>query len=287
MRLHRLLIFVILILASAVQAEEEVLTLEEFQARPPMAEVLLFGTFHFKDAGRDSYKPEVDIDILSESRQQELAAVLNALEKRFTPTKIAIETKGDWATRIVKSEYPSWLEDDFELKANEVYQMGFRLGKQMGHPRLYPIDVFGRSYEGLPGDLEAYAKSKGQGEFMNDEWEEAYFALYRQEDRAKANRSLTETFICMNDPDRLITGHGHYLLGSVALGDEDEYPGADNVTGWWYNRNLRIFANIRRIAEPGDRILVIIGAGHVPILRHAFQASPEFRLIEVLDVLEP
>ena len=122
---------------------------------------------------------------------------------------------------------------------------------------------------------------------MESEWDERYFALYRFEDRAKAGRPLIDTFIAMNDPERLIAGHGHYLLGGIALGDDDEYPGADHVTGWWYNRNLRIFANIRRIAEPGDRILVIIGAGHVPILRHAFRASPEFRLIEVADILAP
>ena len=110
-------------MASVAAAEEETLTLEAFKAYPPMAEVLLFGTFHFKDAGRDSYKPQVDVDILSEQRQQELGEVLDALATRFSPTKIGIEVDGDWARRIVESEYPSWLEGELELKANEVYQI--------------------------------------------------------------------------------------------------------------------------------------------------------------------
>lgn len=75
------------------------------------------------------------------------------------------------------------------------------------------------------------------------------------------------------------------MLGSVAIGRGADYPGADGLSGWWYNRNLRIFANIRRLIEPGDRVLVLIGAGHVPILRHAVQASPELKLVEVAAVL--
>ena len=85
--------------------------------------------------------------------------------------------------------------------------------------------------------------------------------------------------------------HIRELLGQLDLQEKvamlSGHGFVDQVTGGWYNRNLRIFANIHRIAEPGDRILVIIGAGHVPIIRHAFRASPEFRLIEVGDVLVP
>ena len=50
----------------------------------------------------------------------------------------------------------------------------------------------------------------------------------------------------------------------------------------WYNRNLRIFQNLQRITEgPGERILLVIGAGHVPIIRHAVISSPEYELVEV------
>jgi pheromone shutdown protein TraB len=73
------------------------------------------------------------------------------------------------------------------------------------------------------------------------------------------------------------------ILSPILPGDE--YPGVDAKTAW-YNRNLRIFANLQRITDRTDeRILVIIGAGHVPILRHTVQASPEYALVEVADVL--
>lgn len=275
------------LMSLSVHSSEDVLSLEAFRSHPPMAEVLLLGTFHFKDAGLDAYKPEVDIDILSERRQRELAEMLDRIAEGFRPTKIAIEARGAWAERIVSEEYPAWLGGQFELRSNEIYQIAFRLGRQLDHERLFPVDATGRAYEGLPTDRAAWAREHGQDHLLENEWHDRFMALYRGDDRAKAQRSLTETFLAMNDPQRLLTGHGHYLLGGIALGDEENYLGADHLTGWWYNRNLRIYAKIRRIAEPGDRILVLIGAGHVPIIRHAFDASPEFRLIEVAEVLAP
>jgi hypothetical protein len=54
----------------------------------------------------------------------------------------------------------------------------------------------------------------------------------------------------------------------------------------WYNRNLRIFANLQRITEtPDERLLLLIGGGHLPILRHCIVASPECELVEVADYL--
>ena len=81
-------------------------------------------------------------------------------------------------------------------------------------------------------------------------------------------------------------GHGHYVLSYLGLGNDEEYPATDSLTGWWYNRNLRIFSNVMRVMEPGDRLLLLIGAGHVPIIRHAADASPEIDLVEVSAVLE-
>jgi hypothetical protein len=50
----------------------------------------------------------------------------------------------------------------------------------------------------------------------------------------------------------------------------------------WYARNLRIFRNLQRLGEcPEERVLLFIGAGHVPLLRFVAQASPEHERVEV------
>ena len=233
------------------------------------------------DAGLDSYKPEVDIDILSERRQKEVTEVLDSLAL-FNPTKILIEIKAEqqeeWDERF--SQYLN-----VELDSNEIYQVAFRLGKRLGHQRLYGVDVLGRRYENLP-DLEGYAVEHGQEFPRADAWSERFMQAYAVEDHAKAERTIAEHLLFLNSEERLRFSHGNYVLSYLALGVGDQYPAADSVTGWWYNRNLRIYGNILRVMEPGDRLLLLIGAGHVPIIRHAAAASPEIDLIDVAEVLK-
>ncbi len=62
--------------------------------------------------------------------------------------------------------------------------------------------------------------------------------------------------------------------------------GADLLSKW-YERNIRIFANLQRITRPGDRVLVLFGSGHAPILRELIQHDPRLRLVEPRDYLPP
>ena len=74
---------------------------------------------------------------------------------------------------------------------------------------------------------------------------------------------------------------GRYLVGEIEVGGSGDYVGADMGSAW-YNRNLRIFSNIIRLpSQANERILVIIGGGHVPILQHLFENSPEYKLLKV------
>jgi len=43
--------------------------------------------------------------------------------------------------------------------------------------------------------------------------------------------------------------------------------------------------NIQHLAEPGERIVVIIGAGHAPILRELITSDPKTQLVETLEYL--
>ena len=246
------------------------------------AKLLILGTFHFKDAGLDSYKPEVDVDIRSETRQRELALILDQLAE-FNPTKILIEVKAERQAEF-DERFSKYRAGEFELEANEIYQVGFKLGKRLEHERVYGVDASGRRYQNLP-EAEAYAKEHGQTFPTADAWSERFMQAYGVEDRAKAERTLIEHLLFLNSEEQLRFSHGHYVLSYLAMGEEDEYPATDHVTGWWYNRNLRIFSNVLRVMEPGDRLLLLIGAGHVPIIRHAAAASPEIDLIDLSEVL--
>ncbi len=101
----------------------------------------------------------------------------------------------------------------------------------------------------------------------------------------KTRTTLRDHFLPINREVVLLREHGHYLVGTLAVGDGIDHPGADAKTAW-YNRNLRIFSNLLWLVErPGERVFVLIGAGHVPILRHAARASPAIELVEVGEIL--
>jgi hypothetical protein len=249
----------------------------------PKAQLLLLGTFHFKDAGLDNYKPKYDVDVLSAERQREIGEILDRLEA-FAPTKIALEIdrdEQDW----LDERYAQYLAGEFELKSNEIYQLGFRLGERLGQERLYAVDADARHYEPRI-DRGEWVKQHDQEWVDDHSWHERYDELYTWEDELKTKVPLSDYLVFLNSPERVALGHGHYLVGTFKAGDGTEYPGADHLTGWWYNRNLRIFSSILQLArEADDRVLVIIGAGHVPILQHAAQSAPDVELVAVSDVL--
>jgi hypothetical protein len=140
--------------------------------------------------------------------------------------------------------------------------------------------------EDLEKELDsAYMKTLWEGfDFQSDA--DPYSAIYREwfeEDSKLVSKvPLLEYFKYMNSRESHEYGYGAYLIGDFKLG---EYRGADLISFWWYNRNLRIFRNIQRITEgPEDRILVIIGNGHAAILRQLIEMSPEYEFVELSSV---
>jgi hypothetical protein len=94
---------------------------------------------------------------------------------------------------------------------------------------------------------------------------------------------MLENFLLMAEPEMLNRKHGHYLTAGFNTADN---LGPDALAIWWYSRNLRIFNNILRTKpNASDRILVLFGSGHMPILRHCFQSSPEFEVVALKSLL--
>lgn len=256
----------------------------------PRADIMLLGMFHFDDPGLDSYRPQFPWDPMSAAHQREIEQVVERLAE-FGPTRIAVE----WPIArqaALDAAYAAYVQGSRELGPNEVQQIGFRLAKQLGHDRVYAVDVQGRAYE--PGmtdaDYNAHLARLMEGADpaiigRQQRLEVRYTALHRMSDSLKTTMPLADYLTAQNAPERLLRGHGQYLIGGFRVGRDDDYLGPDMRTRW-YNRNLRIFHNFQRITEPSDRVLVVIGWGHVPILRHAVEASPEFRLVDVARFLQ-
>lgn len=260
----------------------------------PKAKVMVLGVFHFDDAGLDDYKPVHQVDIHSEKRQAEIHDLVNKL-KDFRPTKIGLEFKYKAMARM-DSLYTLFRDGQFDLPANEIYQLGFRLADLSELQRVYGIDAPGENYPAISSLSQEKYQGKaakytqlGLAEKPNTTiWYSKYQELYQYEDSLKMEIPFEEYLLYLNSPERITTGHGQYLVDSFkfGFGREGDFFGADMKTRW-YNRNLRILQNIYRIIDSvDDRVVIIIGAGHLPILKHAIISSPELEWVEVADYLE-
>ena len=251
----------------------------------PRADLLLLGTFHFDDAGLDDYKPKHGVAVGSEARQREIEALVADLAE-FGPTRVAVEWPKSRQAELDR-RYDAYRRGELELEADEIDQIGFRLARKLGHDRVHAVDVFGRHYEPRI-DRSAEAARLGLAEILDSPWEAQYERALAWEDELKTRLPLQDFLLYLNDERRVVAGHGAYLTGGFRVVSGDEYPGPDHTTGWWYNRNLRIFANVLALVDsPEDRVFLLIGSGHLPILRYAAAASPEVALVEPSAFVRP
>lgn len=243
---------------------------------PTRPEILIVGTYHMSNPGRDVHNLEAD-DVLSATRQREITQLIEVL-RRFRPTKIALEVHV--RSRTIAPRYESYLAGDYTLTRNEVDQIGLRLAGALNHPAVYPVDEDGEfpytrvlnyaKANGLTGPFDSLQASVGAGVQRLAEY--------------MGSHTILETLQLMNGDSSVADAVGAYY-GFVPFGEPAEYAGSDLVARW-FERNIRIYRNIRAlVTSPEDRILVIYGAGHLGWLRQMVEDDPAVQLRTLADLL--
>jgi len=238
-------------------------------AQTPRAEVLVLGVYHMANPGRDIFNTKAD-DVLAPKRQAEIAQLVEVL-KKFKPTKVAIES--DVYSERAPKQYADYLAGNYTLTRNENDQIGYRLAKELGHAKIYPVDTDGD----FPFQrLMNYAKGSGHGNDIEALMGEIGAMVKAQNDYL-ASHSVLETLLSMNDDAKVTQDVGFYYR-EAQLGEPGDWAGADLVADW-FRRNMRIYTNVMRLVDsPNERVVVIFGAGHLGWLRHDFASNPNVRL---------
>lgn len=250
-------------------------------------EVLTLGTFHFAFYNKDieTFDEEEQIDVLDPKYQSEIEDIVEKAS-RFNPTIIAIEVGPNKQSKI-DSLYHEYLNGNHALSRSESEQIGFRLAKNLGLENVYCVNDWGEIPENVDAVLsgnDSLAKQKFYDSFYHNP---DSLIMYNKEYVFKT-KGILEEFREMNSEEHIKKDLGNYLISVFKYQTEDDpFFGVDFTTGWWFNRNLRIFRNIQRIeTKPEDRILVIFGVGHMNLLNILFDASPEYKLVRTNDYLE-
>jgi len=236
---------------------------------PKRAKILLIAVYHF--ASKDNLYTQEQDDPLSPRRQREISAALEAL-KRFAPTKIALELP--YADPQVLKDYREYRKGKYSLGPSERDQLGFRLAKLLNHERVYPID-WHNDWDLNP--VKRFAEQNGQAELLSHIGGMLQ-KIVDQISQELRQGSVLDGLRLVNSKQWLQQRQAVEML-TVRVGRNDKYPGVELERNW-YERNLRIFANLTRIIEsPDDRILVLYGGGHVPLLEQFVRDSSDLELV--------
>ena len=248
----------------------------------PPVQVMVLGTVHFDNPGQDIHNLKVD-DVRTPAKQAELQDVADHLAK-FAPTKIAVEGRSD-RPDLVYPKYETFTPETLLQNADERVQIGFRLARQLGQAAVYGIDEQSDTVDYFPFDkVQSYATEHGQTALL-EEFHARVTAVMKAMEDVQGTSSMRVMLEQINDPAKTLSDHREfYYHGLLAMGDAKTQPGAD-LNGGWYLRNAKIFAKLAQVAKPGDRVLVVFGAGHKYWLNHFVRETPGFTLVEPGDYL--
>lgn len=246
------------------------------EVQPKRPRILLIGTGHWSNPGLDMIAPEFD-DMLSPQRQREIAGCVERLAA-FAPTRIALETWAEHAGQL-QDEYQRYRAGTFTLGPDERHQLGFRLAAACGHDRIHGIDWHDLEREiGWDRAID-FAKAHGQHDLIAADGldDESLKRREAEENASIRRKSVTEMLLDLIDHASLAESHKVYA-DMALIGEGMSYIGADVILRW-YERNMKIFVNLSRIStSPEDRVVVVIGAGHLPLLTHFIEASGRYTL---------
>lgn len=246
------------------------------EAKAPTAiEVMVLGSYHMDNPGRDLVNARID-PVTTPERQKELEAVANGLA-RFRPTAIAVERVASDQQSLADQGFARFTPDELLRNNDERVQVGYRLARQAGVSRVYAVDAEGD----FPFEaVQAWAAANDRAAELDREMAKpaAMTERFTAEQKSRTVAQMLRTNnLQTRDGAELSQGNSYYQL--LRFGRGTDQPGA-RLNAAWYERNAVIFANLVRVARPGDRIVLLYGGGHAYWLRHFVGAMPGYRLVD-------
>jgi hypothetical protein len=251
--------------------------------RPPLEarsaatiEVMVLGTYHMGNPGLDLHNIAAD-DVLTPRRQAELAAVATALA-RFRPTVVAVERVAA-APGFVDPVYAVFEPAQLVELRDERVQIAYRLAHQLQIPIVYGVDEVGGDGEPdyFPFERVQHAAKAHGIEAQLMAISDDVGRMVAEFGARQASSSIAELLIAANDAGGLANASFYYRLLELDTGEDQ--PGAE-LLGYWTMRNAKIVSKLLDIAKPGDRIVLVYGAGHKAWLEQIIARMPGYTVVD-------
>jgi len=244
--------------------------------------VMVLGSYHFGNPGLDVNNVEAET-VLTPRRQSELDRVARSIAT-FKPTRVMVEMQSSEAEFAV-ADYRRFTPERLPTAANEIDQLGFRIARLVGLTTVNGIDEQPKA--GEPDYFPYSAVGPIAAKFGQSDRTKAFEGdvkpFIKAFDASQKTRTIAQLLAVWNEPGSYVTGISAYY-NLLPIGDADTQPGAD-LNAMWYLRNAKIFGKLMQVAKPGDRVLVVYGAGHGYWLRHFAAETPGYALVDVMPYL--
>ena len=259
-------------------------------------EVMVVGFDHLGQL----YNKQPESDVFGPKKQAELAQ-LRAQLARFRPDAIMLEAEPREQPRL-DSLYERYRAGqlaftDLPEGRGERYQVGFVLARQLKLPAPRGVDYYaatsqsllstGHNISDFQRDLKLLQTTARPLRRMVQHDSLSlydYLALANQPALvALSHRAMFNTPAMVTSGTFSATGTNTQDLGRV----DTAYIGAHYIT-LFYNRNLKIYANILRAQQQTQarRVFVMMGQNHVGVLEELFAANPSYQVVHAATYLK-
>jgi hypothetical protein len=246
------------------------------------------------------YNKQPESDVFSPKKQAELAQLRTQLAL-FRPDAIMLETEPREQPRL-DSLYERYRAGQLAFIAlpegrGERYQVGFALARQLNLPAPRGVDYYAATSQSLLSTghnisyfqhdlklLQTTARPLRRMVQHDSLSLYDYLALANQPALvALSHRAIFNTPAMVTSGTFSATGTNTQDLGRV----DTAYIGAHYIT-LFYNRNLKIYANILRAQQQTQarRVLVMMGQNHVGVLEELFATNPNYRIVHAATYLK-
>ena len=198
------------------------------------------------------------------------------------PKLIAVESESD-APGFADPRFATFdSERDLGTARNETVQIGYRLAAAADVERVVGVDVSEGEISFFPfGAVQEFAQRSGRSSEIQD-LVASFEAKAKDFDERQLVSTISELLLGVNEPAALERDHQKFYYGMFGFSDDQEQPGAALHNGW-YARNAILFSRLMSVARPGDRIVMVYGAGHAYWLRHFVKETAGLELVELSE----
>ena len=238
-----------------------------------LPEVMLMGAFHFNNPGMDIVKTE-QINVMEPKNQKYLQKLTKKISK-FKPNMVLLEFDPK-NTDIMNQKYQDYLNGEFKLPSNEVYQIGFRVAKLSGVKRIESLDV-----RGIPWEAEELYEYLAKNDKKTQMAKQGIIEeLTKKTSLEHKTLSLRQLLKNNNNTTEDNNNKNLYLFTNFVGVKEGHYFGANATASWWH-RNFAIYAKIQYFSKTHDKIFALAGQGHTAILKDFLKTDNQIKRIKL------